>query len=168
MRTVPNKGDLAGAAGSIFPSLLAVVRFAAVELAVELSVERASDILLIGRKNVVFEDASLETGHERTVIVIVLVIMENTVLVHGIVIGVKPHFQTVLDVFQDNDMYAIRIVGCIEVAGDARDVSEAVPNNVLLDSIPFGQGAFVNMLPVSEPDFKGGPEGIGLHFLWRI
>lgn len=164
MRTVPNSGDLAGAAGSIFPSLL--VGLVAVEL-VRLALP-ASDILLIGRKNVVFEDASLETGHERTVIVIVLVIMENTVLVHGIVIGVKPHFQTVLDVFQDNDMYAIRIVGCIEVAGDARDVSEAVPNNVLLDSIPFGQGAFVNMLPVSEPDFKEGPEGMGLHILWRI
>lgn len=84
MRTVPNKGDLAGALASIFPLL------------VELSL--VEDILLIRRKNVVFEDAILETGHDRAVIVVVLVIMDKTFLVQGVVIGVKPHFQTVLDV----------------------------------------------------------------------
>lgn len=87
MRTVPNKGDLAGAAGSIFPSLLVV----------ELT-ELVEDILLIRRKNVVFEDAILETGHNRAVIVVVLVVMDKTFLVQGVVIGMKPHFQTVLDV----------------------------------------------------------------------
>ena len=160
MRTVPNRGDLAGAAGSILPLL--------VELVTLSEVAALSDILLIRRKNVVFEDASLETGHDRAVIVIVLVVMENALLVQGVVIGVKPHVQTVLDVLQDNDVGAIGIVGRVEVAGDARDVSEAVPNNVLLDGIPFGQGAFGNTLPVSEPDFKEGPEGMGLHILWRI
>ena len=74
MRTVPNSGDLAGALASIFP------------LVVELS-----DILLIGRKNVVFEDAFFEPVHNGAVIVVVLVVMNNAFLVLGIVIGVKPH-----------------------------------------------------------------------------
>lgn len=163
MRTVPNSGDLAGAAGSIFP-LLVTLSLLVVRLALALP---ASDILLIGRKNVVFEDASLETGHDRAVIVIVLVVMENALLVQGVVIGVKPHFQTVLDVLQDNDVGAIGVEGRVEVAGDAGDVSEAVLS-VFLDNAPFGQGSFGDMLAVPEPDFKEGPEGIGLHILWRI
>ena len=154
MRTVPNNGDLAGALASIFPSLVVVV-------------ERAADILLIRRKNVVFEDASLETGHDRAVIVVVLVVMDKTFLVQGIVIGVKPHFQTVLDVLQDNDVDTIGIEGRVEVAGNAGDVSETVPS-VSLNNAPLGHGPFGDMLAVPEPDFKEGPEGIGLHILWRI
>ena len=81
MRTVPNRGDLAGALASIFP------------LVVELS-----DILLIGRKNVVFEDASLQPVHDGAVVVVVLVVMDNALLILGVVIGVESHFQVVLDV----------------------------------------------------------------------
>lgn len=84
MRTVPNRGDLAGAAGSTFPLLV---------------VETASDILLIGRKNVVFEDAFLESVHDGAVVVVVLVVMDETLLILGIVIGVETHFEVVVDVF---------------------------------------------------------------------
>ena len=84
MRTVPNRGDLAGAAGSTFPLLV---------------VETASDILLIGRKNVVFEDAFLESVHDGAVVVVVLVVMNNALFVLGVVIGVESHFEVVVDVF---------------------------------------------------------------------
>lgn len=81
---MPNRGDLAGAAGSTFPLLV---------------VETASDILLIGRKNVVFEDAFLESVHDGAVVVVVLVVMDETLLILGVVIGVETHFEVVVDVF---------------------------------------------------------------------
>lgn len=84
MRTVPNRGDLAGSLASTFPLL---------------DVETASDILLIGRKNVVFEDAFLESVHDSAVVVVVLVVVDKAFFVLGVVIGVELHFEVVVDVF---------------------------------------------------------------------
>ena len=114
-----------------------------------------------------FEDTVFEPVHNRAVIVVVLVVMDNALLILGVVIGVKPHLQVVLDVLQDNDVNAIGIVGRVEVAGDAGDVSEAVPS-VSLNNAPLGHEAFGDTCAVPESNLEGGPVGIGLHFLWRI
>ena len=46
-----------------------------------------------------FEDAFLESVHDGAVVVVVLVVMDETLLILGVVIGVETHFEVVVDVF---------------------------------------------------------------------
>lgn len=64
-------------------------------------------------------------------------------------------------------MDVIGIVGRVEVAGDAGDVSEPVPS-VSLKKAPLGHEAFGDACAVPESNLEGGPVGMGLHILWRI